>query len=269
VVVDVSWLQSHDFASTALNFVPDFTQFVTFDGGAHWQPLHGLEPLLLWLATYHGTTLAMLENSSGSLHLWRSTDQMQIWQEVAQAHSGEPFINPMTGDLLVVDNNGVNQGYIDESTDLGQHWTTHPIPSELTGLTLLVSPPVVGQPWRLCGTGDTFVCSMDGGRTWASPPPLTATFDNTSKGIVVPETAQSVAVGADGTIYADLPSELYQLTPHAMHWQPLTLPPGDAVVPTGIPTTIDTADLPGPGILWTVPGELTLEWLGSFLAAAV
>jgi hypothetical protein len=280
VVVNATWVSAHEFAGPAFEtFIPDFVQFVTFDGGVHWQLLHGPEPFVLqWLATYHGTTLAMLEGRGGSAHLWSSTDQMQTWHELPQAPRGEPFINPVTGDLLVVDNFFSNQGYIDQSTDLGQHWTAHLIPTGLTGGPLLVSPPAVGHPWRLCGTGSTFVCSMDSGRTWASPPQLATTFDNTSKGIVVPETAQSVAVGADGTIYADLASDLqplgipgglYQLTPQATLWQPLTLPPGDAAGDTtSTPATVDTTDLPGPGILWTVPGELNLEWLGSFLAAS-
>jgi hypothetical protein len=254
VVVAVSWVRLKDlFQEPPPVLISDVAQLVTFDGGAHWQPLHGPQPFLLqWLATYHGTTLAMLENDSGSIHLWSSTDQMQTWHELPQAPYGQPWINPVTGNLLVLDINGNNQGYVYESSDLGQHWTSLPMPSDLLTVPLLVSPPVAGQPWRICvisATG-TLMCSMDSGRTWTSRPQLTTTFDNTDKGIVVPETAQEVAVGADGTVYAvigydqqpmgGIPSGLYQLTPQATRWQPLTSPPGGAVATTDIPGIRDS-----------------------------
>jgi hypothetical protein len=286
VVAAVSGVRYKDLTQEPpQQFVSDFAQFVTFDGGAQWQPLHSPEPFLLqWLATYHGTTLAMLERSDGSIHLWSSTDQMQTWHELAHAPSGNPFINPVTGDLRVLDNNGnnlgyINQGYIFESTDLGRHGSSHPIPSELSGVPVLVCAPVAGQPWRVCGTEGPLTCSMDSGRTWTSPPQLATTFYNTDKGLVVPETAQPVAVGADGTIYAvvmsdlqpirGIPAGLYRLTLQATRWQPVPLPPGGA----GITTTVDTTDLPGSGILWavagSVPGEINLGWAGPFPAASV
>jgi hypothetical protein len=295
VVVAVSWEPPHEFAGPPIQyFVPDFAQFVSFDGGAAWQPLRGREPfLVLWLATYHGTTLASLMYKSGSTYLWRSTDQMQTWHKLPQTPSLEPFISPLNGDLVAVDINVDNQGDIEESTDLGQHWTAQPVPSDLYNGGLLVSPPVVGQPWRLCGyvmpsagtsgTG-TLMSSMDSGRTWTVRPELTTTFANTSKGLVVPETILPVAVGADGTIYAVLeesdlqplggpPAGLYQLTPQATEWQPLTLPPGEAAVNTTTSSAaVYTTDLPGSGIIWTATDGLSMApsgWAGPFPVAAV
>ena len=294
VVVAVSWEPLHEFSGPPIqHFVPDFVQFVSFDGGAHWQPLDGPEPfLVLWLATYHGTTLASLMYSSGSTHLWRSTDQLQTWHELPQTPSLEPFINPVNGDLLTLDVDVDNQGDIDESTDLGQHWTSHPVPSDLYNGGILVSPPVAGQPWRLCGyvtpslsssgTG-TLMSSTDGGRTWTERPQIGTTFENTSKDLVVPETILPVAVGADGTIYAVLqesdlqslagpPAGLYQLTPQATRWQPLTLPPGDAAGDTpSSSATVYTTDLAGSGILWTAPSGLNMApsgWAGPFPTAS-
>jgi hypothetical protein len=295
VVVAVSWEPLNAFKGQIQNLVSDFVRFVTFDGGAHWQPLHSPEPfLLLWLATYHGTTLAMLLYSSGGIHLWRSTDQLQSWHELPQEPFGEPFINPVNGDLLILDVDIDNQGSIDESTDLGQQWTRQQIPSELYNGSLLVSPPVAGQPWRLCsdvaptGPGSssslgTLMSSMDGGRTWTSRPQLTTTFSNTSKGLTVSESILPVAVGTDGTIYAVLeasdlqpiggpPAGLYQLAPQATRWQPLTLPPGeasDAIV--GSSASVYTTVLPGSAILWTAPDGLNMApagWAGPFPAAS-
>jgi hypothetical protein len=289
VVVAVSWEPLYEFKVLIQNLISDFAQFVTFDGGAHWQPLQSPEPfLVLWLATYHGTTLASLLYSSASTHLWSSTDHLQTWHELPQTPSLEPFINPVNGELLALDTNVDNQGIIDESTDLGQHWTSQPVPSELYNGGILVSPPVVSQPWRLCGyvtpsgssSSSTLMSSMDGGRTWTVRPQLSTAFYNTSKGLVVPEMILPVAVGADGTIYAvmeesDLqstggpPAGLYQLTPQATRWQPLTLPPGDTASDTTSSSIgVYTTDLPGSGILWTaVPSGLNMApsgWAGPF-----
>jgi hypothetical protein len=80
-----------------------------------------------------------------------------------------------------------------------------------------------------------------------------------------------VGVGANGTIYATMvsylkpiggvPAGLYQLTPQATRWQPLTVPSGDAVA---------TTDIPGSGILWVIPSRLLMLGLaGPFPAASV
>ena len=62
-----------------------------------------------WVATYHGTTVAELETAAGSVNLWMSTDQMQSWRKLDQAPSGQLFINPSTGDLLMLGGGNGNQ----------------------------------------------------------------------------------------------------------------------------------------------------------------
>jgi hypothetical protein len=283
----VSSVRSKDlFGAPPQIYISQITNFVTFDGGVHWEVFHcPVACRLEWLATYHGTTLAVLGNGEGTVNLWSSKDQLQTWHELTQAPSGSPglplnnpLINPATGDLLVFGENGNNQGDMYESSDLGEHWTSVPVPSDFS--PSLVSPPVAGQPWRLCGiegavsdspfSAGTQLCSMDNGRTWTVRPQLITTFDNTDKGLVVPQVAQEVAVGADGTIYAFMPSSmwpqgipggLYQLTPQATRWQPLTFPLGN--------NAVDTTNLPGSGILWAVPVEVGPGLAGPFPTASV
>jgi hypothetical protein len=272
---------------------PQFKDFITFDGGAHWQPLPGSEPVLLqWLATYHGATLAIVESSTGGVRLEMSTDQLQTWRKLPQTTYGEPWINPATGDLLGLGASGSNQGHLYESGDLGQHWTIVPLPNILTG-GLLISPLVAGQPWRMCATATAPVppaialistpvsdmsdegavmCSMDGGKTWTERPNLITTFDNTDKGIIIPQAAEELAVGADGTIYAlmmpapgpyvtlGIPGGLYRLAPQATRWQLLGLPPDDAV---------DTANIPGGGMLWAINGSLGPPPVGPYPAGSM
>jgi photosystem II stability/assembly factor-like uncharacterized protein len=288
VVASVSWARQQDlFAAPPQMTFPEFRDFITFDGGAQWQPLPGSEPVLLqWLATYHGTTLAIVEQSSGDVSLEMSTDQLQTWRELPQAPVGQVWINPVTGDLLVLGTNGTNQ-QLYESSDLGQHWNVVPMPNTLTG-NPLISPPVASQPWRLCATASASIppaiasittpdpgtsdegavmCSMDGGKTWTERPNLITTFDNVDKG-TFPQPAGEVAVGADGSLYAELmpvpasysslgiPAGLYQLPPQSNRWQLLNSPPpSDAVDAANIPDTVATTDIPGAGILWALPGN--------------
>jgi hypothetical protein len=289
VVASVSWAREKDLMGAPPQMAfPQFKDFITFDGGAHWQSLPGSEPVLLqWLATYHGTTLAIVEQSSGDVSLQMSTDQLQTWHDLPQAPVGQTLINPATGDLLVLGANGSSQGQLYKSSDLGQHWNVLPLPTTLTEAPL-ISPPVAGKPWRICATAtgsippsiaaittpvpDTsdeaaVTCSLDGGKTWTERPNLITTFHNIYKG-TFPQPAGEVAVGADGTLYADLgpvpasysslgiPDGLYQLPPQSKRWQLLNSPPpSDAVNAENIPDTVDTADIPGSGILWAIPGN--------------
>ncbi|MGO8951439.1 MAG: hypothetical protein ACLQUY_28060 [Ktedonobacterales bacterium] len=293
VVASVSWARPKDLMGEEPQMAfTEFRDFITFDGGAHWQPLPGSEPILLqWLATYHGTSLAIVEQSSGDVSLEMSTDQMQTWRELPQAPVGQVWINPATGDLLVLGVNGRNQWQLYASSDLGQHWNPVPMPNTLTE-NPLISPPVAGEPWRMCatatasipasiasistpvaGTSDegAVMCSMDGGKTWTERPNLITTFDNIDKG-TFPQPVEEVAVGADGSLYAELlpvpaaysslgiPAGIYRLAPQATRWQLLGLPPHDAV---------DTANIPGGGMLWAGNGSLGSPGVGPFPAAPV
>jgi Neuraminidase (sialidase) len=271
---------------------PQFRDFITFDGGVHWQSLPGSEPILLeWLATYHGTTLAMVESSSGVVSLEMSTDQLQTWRELPQVPIGQPLINPATGAVVALGGTDSGPGQLYESSDLGQHWTVVSLPNTLTGGPL-ISPPMAGQPWRMCATATTstpspvelittpipdvsderaVMCSMDGGKTWTERPNLITTLDNSYKG-TFPQAAEEVALGADGSLYAQMlsapgaylslgiPSGLYGLAPQATRWQLLGGPPGDAV---------DTAYILGGGMLWAVNGSLAQPPVGPFPAASV
>jgi hypothetical protein len=268
------------FVSPPPLYISYFTQFVTFDGGAHWQLLHGPKPnLLKWLATYHGTTLAMLEDDSGTVHLWSSTDQMQTWHEPPQAPTGRPWINPATGDLLVIGQTGSGAAKISESSDLGQQWSSIPTPADFALATpALVSPSVSGQPWTICGIQSTpstpypsgnLLCTLDNGRTWTSRPKLVTTFDNTDKGIVAPQAADVLAVAPDGTIYAEMdpsmwplgiPDGLYRLTPQASRWQLLGEPPDN---------TVEFSNIPGAGLLWCAQTPEGPLFAGLFPAAAM
>ena len=90
VVASVSWARPEDLMGEPPQMAfPEFLEFITFDGGAHWQPLPGSEPVLLqWLATYHGTTLAIVESSSGDVSLAMIT---QSAAELARASSGSSW----------------------------------------------------------------------------------------------------------------------------------------------------------------------------------
>jgi hypothetical protein len=112
------------------------------------------------------------------------------------------------------------------------------------------------------------MCSMGGGKTWTERPNLITTFDNTDKG-TFPQAAAELAVGADGNLYAlmepaqvpyaslGIPGGLYRLAPQATRWQFLGLPPDDPV---------DTADIPGGGMLWAINGSLGPPPAGPFPA---
>ncbi|MGO8950585.1 MAG: hypothetical protein ACLQUY_23620, partial [Ktedonobacterales bacterium] len=162
-----------------------------------------------------------------------------------------------TGELLHIGLFGVaseSPHQLEESEDSGQHWTTISTPLDFTAI---VSPAVAGQPWRICGTRygspqtDILMCSMDGGKTWTQRPQYDVTVTNPSNQQYL-ESANEVAVGPDGTVYATMgaipPAALYRLVPGSDRWQSLgPLPQGQNAA---------TAELPGAGIFWfnTVAG---------------
>ena len=273
VVVGVSWMREKDLSGAPPQIgLAAWEDFVSFDGGTHWQLLHG--PGLFmpeWVATYHGTTVAELETADGSVNLWLSTDQMQSWRKLDQAPSGQLYMNPSTGDLLMLGGGNGNQEQIYESSDLGQHWTSFPMPLNYSAEYQLVSYSVGDPSWHICGTStapstkDTYMCTMDSGRTWTSRQMLVGTIDNTDKKIISPQGGADIALAPDGTIYDDVPPEywpatippgLYQLPPQSNRWQLLNSPPpSDAVDLSNIPVTVDTTDIPRAGILWAIPGN--------------
>ena len=224
VVASVSWMRQKDlFGAPPQIFLAAFTEFVSFDGGAHWQLLRG--PGLFmpeWVATYHGTTVAELETADGSVNLWMSTDQMQSWRKLDLAPSGQLFINPSTGDLLMLGGGNGNPEQIYESSDLGQHWTSFPMPLNYFAEYQLVSYSVGDPSWHICGSSeaasnkDTYMCTTDSGRTWTPRPMMVGTIDNTDKKIKLPQGGADVALAPDGTIYDDVQPE---------YW-PATIPPG-------------------------------------------
>jgi hypothetical protein len=273
VVAYVSWMRDKDLQGAPPQIgLASFTDFVSFDGGAHWQLLRG--PGLFmprWVATYHGTTVAAVETSDGSVNLWMSTDQMQSWRKLDQAPSGQLYINPSTGNLLMLGGGNGNQEREYESSDLGQHWTSFLMPLNYFATDQLVSYSVGDPSWHICGesmatpTTDTYMCTMDSGRAWTPRPMMVGTIDNTDKKIKSPQGGSDIALAPDGTIYNDvqpeywpatIPPGLYQLPPHSTVWQSLNSPPpSDAVDLSNIPVTVDTADIPGAGILWAYPGD--------------
>ena len=275
-VATVSW---RDPAALGAPPQDDVMNFVTLDGGAHWQLLGGPEPFALdWLATIHGTTLAMLASGAddGSENLWISMDHMQTWQELAQAPVGQAWINPTTGELLEMGQTSSGLVEIYQSSDLGQNWISFPTPIDTATMAPIVSPPVAGQPWRICGFATSsngppaegeLMCSLDGGRTWQSRPQLQITFVNPDKG-PFSQAATEFAVSPDGTMYAymlpgpygsSIPQMLYRLAPNADRWQSLGTAPGDEVT---------TADIPGAGILWEAQFNIGPTYAGLFPAAA-
>jgi hypothetical protein len=273
VVAYVSWMRQKDLQGAPPQiFLAAFTDFVSFDDGAHWQLLRG--PGLFmpeWVATYHGTTVAELETADGSVNLWMSTDQMRSWRKLDLAPSGQLFINPSTGDLLMLGGGNGNPQQIYESSDLGQHWTSFTMPLNYFAEYQLVSYSVGDPSWHICGsstaasTKDTYMCTMDSGRTWTPRPMMVGTIDNTDKQIKLPQGGADIALAPDGTIYVDvspeywpatIPPGLYQLPPQSTGWQSLNAPPpSDAVDVSSIPVTIDTTEIPGAGILWAYPGD--------------
>jgi hypothetical protein len=275
-VATVSW---SDPAALGAPPQDDVIDFVTFDGGAHWQLLDGPVPFVLdWLATIHGTTLAMLISGAGdgTENLWSSTDQMQTWHELTQAPVGQLWMNPTTGELLEMGQTNSGLVEIYQSSDLGQNWTSFPTPIDTTTMTPIVSPPVAGQPWRICGFATSsngpppageLMCSLDGGKTWHSRPQLQITFVNPDKGPFI-QAATEFAVSPDGTMYAymlpgpygtDIPEMLYRLSPNADRWQSLGPAPG---------YDLATADIPGAGILWEAQFNIGPTFAGLFPAAA-
>jgi hypothetical protein len=93
---------------------------------------------------------------------------------------GQYFMNPSTGELLVLNGGNSNPEPIYGSSDLGQHWTSFSMPRNYTAVTQLVSFSVGNPSWHLCGeptstsTEETYMCTMDGGRTWTPRPMLGA-----------------------------------------------------------------------------------------------
>jgi photosystem II stability/assembly factor-like uncharacterized protein len=145
------------------------------------------------------------------------------------------------------------------SDDLGQHWTTIATPVDPN--IALVSPPAGSQPWRICVYAQNsaqsvgpLMCTLDGGKTWTERPHLEMTHTSPNQGPTV-AIAQEVAVGLDGTVYADMeplpntstPDTLYRLSPGSDRWQSLGTSPADVLTPD---IGYATADLPGSGIFW-------------------
>ena len=277
VVAGVSWARAGALGEP---LYMQSAQFVSFDGGAAWQPLTGFQPFVVtWLATYHGTTMAEVDTdvpAVGYGAFWISYDGMRTWQasSSAAAQYASISINPTTGELLGVGGNdaGSNTVPLETSDDFGLHWTPIVTPTQATPI---VSPPEGSQPRRLCvlaqaadnasnkatdtgsNTGGTLMCSMDGGKTWSQRPQLEITYTdpNTGPGSQI---ASECAVGPDGTVYADMPAimptipdsaipdTVYRLAPGSDHWQSLGTSPVDLFSQE----LYATAELPGAGIFW-------------------
>ena len=262
-VAEVSWerLQANG------PYYAEGAHVVTFDGGKSWQPLRGPTPFdVLWMATYHGATMAWVQSGPSESSYWISYDQMQTWQtSSAPAPYNVLSINPTTGELLGVGGTvwmPSAGGYILDlatSDDMGLHWTTIATPKD--PIIAMVSPPAGSQPRRICVIAHansqsvgTLMCSMDGGKTWSQRPQREMTYTGPNQGSTV-AIAQELAVGPDGTVYADMeplpnpttPDTLYRLAPGSDRWQSLGTSPIDLLSPDIV---CATADLPGAGILW-------------------
>jgi hypothetical protein len=99
-VAELSWAPMKNLGEPAFM---QGTHFVTFDGGARWQPLSGPTRFdIRWMATYHGTTIAAVEAAvPGLAALWISHDLMQTWQSGAMLTGWDGLsINPATGELV-------------------------------------------------------------------------------------------------------------------------------------------------------------------------
>jgi hypothetical protein len=222
------------------------THFVTFDGGELWQPLSGPKRFdVRWMATYRGTTIAAVEADVPFISaLWVSHDQMQTWQSSTILTGYDSMsINPTTGELLQIGLFGGGSAtteQLEESEDAGQHWTLISTPLDST---TVVSPPVAGQPWRICGIAQytdpntgILMCSMDGGKTWTERPQ----YEIDGQFLL-----NEVAVGPDGTVYAEIgliPGTLYRLAPGSDQWQSLSPTPQSQYA---------VAELPDAGIFWS------------------
>ncbi|MGO8946549.1 MAG: hypothetical protein ACLQUY_02565, partial [Ktedonobacterales bacterium] len=264
-VSEVSWKRMQ---ANGEPYYAEGTHFVTFDGGQSWQPLGGPQPFdVTWMATYHGVTMANVDDGPSNSAFWISYDQMRTWQSSSAAADYVEYhdfsINPTTGELLAVGGNADGSGntQLGTSDDFGLHWTTLSTP--LAQSTAMVSPPEGSQPWRICGltqntapTSGNLMCSMDGGKTWTERPRLEISYTIAGQG-QAPWIATEFAVGTDSTVYAVLPAlpstanisildTLYRLSPGSDRWQSLGVSPLD-LLPS---VEYATAYMPGAGIFW-------------------
>lgn len=184
-----------------------YSTYALLDGVKQWQRLDGgpvADETLSHLASWHGDYYATITVSTATTlrsNLSVSTDHMQTWHAIDQqiitgdtlnppGEYGEVgfWVNPTTGALLAVTYNSTRTGGQWLSVDHGANWREVVLPpspisevgetgSWVTGASLWVQQPAIGQEFRLCawfserGTAaTTFYCSQDSGRTWTRRP---------------------------------------------------------------------------------------------------
>lgn len=159
--------------------------YYSSDDGASWRQM----PQNDWVAqvaTVGGATYAMLI-SAQSTSLVVSGDHLTTWHSAQQPpqNTHAPFqfwAASASGELLLANMNGGAQ----VSDDAGASWG--PLPPPQTGQAIEVTVAAwlaQSSDWRICGYEQTQTaqdpmetrCTADRGKTWASYPPLTSTWE--------------------------------------------------------------------------------------------
>lgn len=237
-------------------------QAVSVDGGATWR-LTSATPQysIVATATRGSRTYALLASSANNsvrLSLGVSDDHLRTWRAIDTTLNTSDYrtfwLNPTNGALLVESWPGGGAFQLWSSTDDGAHWSQILAPMANAG-EFVARQPETAASWHVCGVVPaagsspvgSFVCTSDGGRTWAQEP------------LLVPGGAASygesiAALPADGSLLAEVTeaggSALYRLPAGETRWQALGRAPsgsdgGATYAPTGS----------GGGLLWTFPAE--------------
>jgi hypothetical protein len=265
----------NDARTLIASFLPTgedrWTNYVSFDEGQSWSKPASLQepgdpntPCVAdstYLMSARGKYFIWCNLVNQQSRLYVSSDRMKTWTllavPVANA-TDEVQVNPSTGEIF----EWQSDGRFWSSRDDGAHWTPirYPIGAVSTmssaSANWYVATPLGSNTVTICtnfefdatqivsSKSDRFECTTDEGSTWTAVP--------------LPSTAEAIALGADGSLYAQAysktvdPRIIFRLPPgknSINDWQRLGHLPHDVIHGSAVLT------VPPPGgvVVWLYP----------------
>jgi len=193
-----------------------YDAYALLNGSRNWLSIYGgpvtsdgMGYLASWHGVYYSTLITTFPNGFFRSDLLASADGMRSWHAIDQqiiardrlAPTGETgianfWVNPTTGALLAATYNETRAGELWMSVDHGANWSEVILPpspvsevgetnNDVTGASLWVQAPPVGDSFRLCAwftekissQAENFYCSRDSGKTWMRRTPTSQFLD--------------------------------------------------------------------------------------------